>query len=801
MVDIEPSTDSLCFDGENRSQLDDSVTPFSLFTCNLGCRNEAAWTDGDFTINLSQHNLTTTEKTLLDKGLTFIPTQKLYPSTQLFLLQHRLIRQIKLQDFFNLRHPDDTDFDRIPFQHPSTWIPPDRKISSATHKLIGDIITFTDNALSNRVTLDGTMIHLRNNTDNLSQLERDTLKSLSLNPLIEIKPADKGSATVIMDKSAYLSEAYRQLNNTLFYKRISEPQFTKNVPLINEVLMDMLSLGVISERQFAYLHADTSDRSRRFYLLPKIHKPKHTWPQPNTMPEGRPIVSDSSSESYRVSQLIDSYLKPISKEHFSYIKDSYDFVTKVQGKPLPDSALFVTGDVTSLYTNMRFDRIISTVKSALDRTSHDPRLCASILKLLELTLKGNDFEFNDEYFLQICGTAMGKVYAPSLADIYLEEFDTSAQQNFLLHPELYFRFIDDMHFIWLYGVETLLQFQEFLNSLIPQIKITLTWSHTTISFLDVQLYRQHTPTGDTIGTRVHFKPTDTHQLLYRTSFHPAHTFKGIVKSQFIRFKRLSSQRTDYDLASSILMRALHKRKYNKRLLRRLKLEVWQNPAYSLQHIRTPSNTKIFPIIVPHNDLGRTLSRGWRNILSQTPLLNTRKLITAYTVAKNLSRHLVRSTFTKKPKRMPPHTRQHHSLPHSSKPCHHSRCQHCKYLNSTSTFSSSLTNQQFRVRGTITCATRNVIYLITCKKCSKQYVGETGIPVRSRLALHLSDIRLRKPTAVSLHFNSLGHSTSHVSLTGIELLRPGTCPQYRRVRESTWQTLLHTKHPDGINNLQ
>lgn len=39
MVDIEPSTDSLCFDGENRSQLDDSVTPFSLFIHTLKTPN------------------------------------------------------------------------------------------------------------------------------------------------------------------------------------------------------------------------------------------------------------------------------------------------------------------------------------------------------------------------------------------------------------------------------------------------------------------------------------------------------------------------------------------------------------------------------------------------------------------------------------------------------------------------------------------------------------------------------------------------------------------------------------------
>jgi len=37
-----------------------------------------------------------------------------------------------------------------------------------------------------------------------------------------------------------------------------------------------------------------------------------------------------------------------------------------------------------------------------------------------------------------------------------------------------------------------------------------------------------------------FKPTDTHQLLHGSSYHPKHTTKGILKSQILRFKRISS---------------------------------------------------------------------------------------------------------------------------------------------------------------------------------------------------------------------------------------------------------------------
>ena len=70
------------------------------------------------------------------------------------------------------------------------------------------------------------------------------------------------------------------------------------------------------------------------------------------------------------------------------------------------------------------------------------------MQLLEITLKNNDFTFNGEFFLQTRGCAMGKCYSPSLADIYMEDFDFHAMHSFRIKPELYFRFWDDIFFVW-----------------------------------------------------------------------------------------------------------------------------------------------------------------------------------------------------------------------------------------------------------------------------------------------------------------------------------------------------------------
>jgi len=135
---------------------------------------------------------------------------------------------------------------------------------------------------------------------------------------------------------------------------------------------------------------------------------------------------------------------------------------------------------------------------------------------------------------------MGKVYAPALANIYMLEFDEKAMNGFKIKPLLFFRYLDDIFFIWMGTLDELLEYETYLNSLIPGIKITLEYNKINCNFLDTTIYKQTINNETTLQTKVYFKPTDTHQLLHTNSFHPRHTCKGILKSQLLRFKRISS---------------------------------------------------------------------------------------------------------------------------------------------------------------------------------------------------------------------------------------------------------------------
>ena len=92
----------------------------------------------------------------------------------------------------------------------------------------------------------------------------------------------------------------------------------------------------------------------------------------------------------------------------SYLQDTTDYLKKQEALgPIPSHALLVSMNVTSLYTNIPHSDGIKACEEAWeDRDIKDPPT-QTLVKLLTLVLKCNNFEFNGQHYLQVQGTAMG----------------------------------------------------------------------------------------------------------------------------------------------------------------------------------------------------------------------------------------------------------------------------------------------------------------------------------------------------------------------------------------------------------
>ena len=103
---------------------------------------------------------------------------------------------------------------------------------------------------------------------NLTKEGYKEIKSLRTNADIIIKPADKDSAIVILDKQSYINEGERQLHNNEFYEETETDLTGEVIHRINLHVNNMLQRGQISQYTCNYLTTDTG-RTPQFYLLPK----------------------------------------------------------------------------------------------------------------------------------------------------------------------------------------------------------------------------------------------------------------------------------------------------------------------------------------------------------------------------------------------------------------------------------------------------------------------------------------------------------------------------------------------------
>lgn len=754
-------------------------------------------------MNLSSVPLTKSDISVLEKGLTFIPTPRTLPIKSILENKDRLIRNIKIKSFFQ-NSTKLFDPKLKTFQEKSNWTPSLKCLPSDILETIKEIDDTTIN------TIKKTKKIVRNNecelklyeNDNLNHDEHHSIINLRNNQNIIIKNADKGGATVIMDKENYIFESNRQLNDDKYYKILEQPIFPENIPKIRRVLEQMRNENYIDQKQFEFLSGPVTPRNRVFYLLPKIHKDKNKWTIPDKMPEGRPIVSDVESESYRVSKYIDSFVTPLSTRHTSYLKNTYDFVSKIRNTIIPNDCFLVTGDVTALYTNMLHDRTLSCTENIFQKYPDPLRPDKHLIELLKITLKNNDFQFNGKNYLQTCGTPMGKVYAPALANIYMLEFDEKAMNGFKSKPLYFFRYLDDIFFIWTGTIEELKEYETYLNSLIPGIKVTLEYNKLAANFLDTTVYKHSINNTTTLQTRVYFKPTDTHQLLHTKSFHPKHTCKGILKSQLIRFKRISSSWDDFNRTVKILFHSLSQRGYSWSLLRNMLKTVWcevsSDETSVLDNPKEP-----FPMVMQYNSLGCDLLKKYRVTLQKNNFFDRFRLINAYKNHSNLRRMLVRSELrsSEKSQNNPSTTKTDGNYNNKFSQCNNPDCVSCKsYTYSGASFTSSTFGSTHQVIGSMNCRSNNIIYLITCTKCNIQYVGETSRCLSERLTDHRSNIKNKKMTPIAIHFNIPGHSVLRdLKILGIEKISDTENPlQKRKQQEALWQRRLGTVYPHGLN---
>ena len=362
-----------------------------------------------------------------------------------------------------------------------------------------------------------------------------------------------------------------------------------------------------------------------------------------------------------------------------------------------------------------------------------------------------------------------------------------------LRPFSWLRFIDDIDMKWSHGREALTAFLDEANNFHPSIKFTAEISTEQHVFLDTKT----SLVGNTISVDLYTKPTDTHQYLLPASCHPKHCCKNIPYSLALRLRRICSDSDTFESRARELTDHLCKRGYQKQEISLAIERARQQKREDLLSYRLKSELNVLPFVLTyHPDLPKVreiINKHWPIIESSSTLseIFTERPTMAYRRPKSLRDLHVRA-------KLKPDMRDDEPLG-ETRPCGKARCKTCKMITPTQ-IAKSASGAIIKLRCNTSCKTTNVVYLITCTKCGKQYVGETGDHVNQRMNGHRDDWKHKRfeRSPVAEHFCSPEHDfLNHATLCCLDH-NPEWTDRTRKARESYWIRRLNTLRPYGIN---
>ena len=724
-------------------------------------------------VNLSKRILTQEEERILNLGLGFVPTPK-YSAFQTRVDIFKLIRLVKLRCHFG-----NSQMTSSQFRPQSSFNPyvDNARLNAFYQVLLEDI---------NKMEKRRPPPHKKNFTSR----DREIITNLQKDKNIVIKQADKGGAIVVMNTHDYTAEVNRQLQNSSYYKPLPKDPTDDISRVIRTTLSEGITFGYIDKKTTEFL-TKKYPRTPVFYILPKIHKSL-------SAPPGRPIVSGNDSLLEPLCQYMEHFLHPFAIDTPSYILDTKTFIGNIENIQVPQGASLVTLDVESLYTNVPLPEVRTIIEFLLNSRPNKEPPTHFLLDILDIILDHNFFRHLEQFYLQIKGVAMGSSCAPSIANIYMINFEKTFILNnhnpFRTQIIKYYRFIDDLFFV-IQNQDAATQFLQWINIQDPNIRLSGTIHDTSVNFLDVTVFIDH---FQLLKVRPYSKLTDRNSLLHASSFHAPHLLNNLPYGQYLRLKRNATLQQDYETAANKLTQSLLRRGYTLRTLQAAKRRAELKDRKDLLSVKTSGKSKedrIYTALqfTPYtSNIKKLVYKHW-HLLSNIPGCQNPPMF-GLNKTKSLRNYLVKSDLLTYPEET---TKGHYKC---------GSCGVCKYALQVKEFVDVQSGFKFQIEHFSNCNTKNSVYAWMCP-CKKIYIGKSTRPIKLRINEHRSRIRNKVLEAPLVeHYIRQKHTEDDfvffiIWKPKIDLYNRRNIEKLLLQQEARYIHLFETMSPKGLNEHQ
>ena len=254
--------------------------------------------------------------------------------------------------------------------------------------------------------------------ENLTEDEYEAFLNLKSSKNMIIQKADKGNSFVVIDRLKYVHKMEELLSDRSKFVKIEfNSKHTVNQDIrhlldmeleIKSCLDNLLNKNYLSKDDYKYLKPCGS-KPGIMYGLCKIHKGTTI---NNSVAPFWPILSAIGTCNYNIAKFFVPMFKQFIINEYT-VKNYFSFCKGIIDQ---DPNLFMASfNILWLFTNIPLDE---TINICVDLVFHKKKKVKGMLKqhfkqLLTLSVKSFRFLFNDVYYKQVDGVAMGSPLGPT----------------------------------------------------------------------------------------------------------------------------------------------------------------------------------------------------------------------------------------------------------------------------------------------------------------------------------------------------------------------------------------------------
>jgi hypothetical protein len=320
-----------------------------------------------------------------------------------------------------------------------------------------------------------------------------------------ITKADKGNTIVIEYKQEYCRKIGEFIDKNNILKVYNDPTkiFQKQV----KTTLNDCQAVLHKDEKWKFINMNPTALTIK--VLIKIHKENAPI---------RPIINWRNASVYKVTKMLTKKLQiHIPLPYTFNVKNSVHLIEELSNITYSSNLQLASFYITNMYSNVPTDELLH-IFDLLCEQSIGENMKKDLRSLIKMVLEQNYFQFDNDFYSQEIGLAMGSPASSILSEMYHQYKECTEGFDILQRNNIpgYFHYVDDILIIYDRTLTNIGVLNSF-NSIMPTMMFTMEKErNNTINFLDIAVTKE----SDKFKYDIYRKNTTTDSIIPSDSCHP-----------------------------------------------------------------------------------------------------------------------------------------------------------------------------------------------------------------------------------------------------------------------------------------